>query len=722
MRREGSGIRIYGQKTLTYRTRQKYASVWGIHAVSVWLLAAAWWNAFLSVFPAELGSPWLYGSLAFLSAGTVLIHRKAGISAVPAVLLITGISVWAGRTVFGQFFERIRESWMAMIYPGTVEMSGFPAEFAFGPKNMFVLPGEALLGMAGAVVTVPLLELWVIVLRKGKGRTMAGIFMAVPLLAAAAAGYFQTELPAWLLILAAGSYFGVCEQTGGEKRGQSLRMWIRYLGSAALLCAVVLLSADLGKVLDIGRQDPEGFYQETRAGIRSGIIAPLESFVDNTVLVGTEEEGDGITGQGNADPQRTEEGFGAQSLQTSSAMSDLKGLAYFQPSGAVEQTVRLEEPPSGTVYIAERYGITYTGDSWSDMSEEGLEGQALMQACTSWPDGLDGLEALVSGWETGSLEEISGRIDEELSGLAVYDTSPGPTPADRDFVEYFLFERGSGFCVHFASAAVLLYRMNGVPARYAEGYAVPESAFVPSEDGAYEARIDGTMGHAWCQVYDGESGEWVNMEHTPGSAAAAEPLPDGQGQAVTEEETSGAERQSEGVSGDEDQNTDSAEAERQGMLSGENGAPGEMFRVWGLRVMAAAAAVLVIFSGVFLQAAVRRSWNRKRFLEEKEGAGITAMYEGIVKTAAFLGCETAGLTERENVGLICGICPEVKREEWIWLYETVMESLFYHLDDGRRKRKRAEMLCRRFQKAAMERMGRGKRLIYRYVCVYTMWK
>lgn len=725
MRKKGSGIRIYGQTHQKCRGRKKLAAVWSLHALSVWFLAAAWWNAFLSVFPAGLGNLWLYGALAVFAAGLSALALRKGMKAVPFILLAAGIVMWAGWPVFESFFVRLRESWMTMIYPETVQVSEFAEEISFGPGNRFALPGEALMGLAGAVVTIPLLELWTLVLKTGKGRLAAGIFMPVPLLAAAAAGYFQAEVPAWLLIVAAGSYFGVCQQTGEQRQWRrSIFLWGRYLGGAVLLCTAVFLSLNLGRVLDAGREAPDGAYQKVRTEIRSGIIVPLENFVNDTVLEREEDEpaGDGAAGSENRETNEAEEGFGARSLQTTPAMSDLKGLAYFRPSGTVEQTVRLTERPSGTVYIVERYGITYTGESWTDMEEEGLRGQALLRECTSYPEGLDRLESLGRDWNAASLEEVREQISGELSGLAVYDSSPGPTPADRDFVEYFLFERRSGFCVHFASAAVLLYRMSGFPARYAEGYAVPASAFSPAEGGGYEAQISGTMGHAWCQVYDEEAGEWIDMEHTPGNAAADAHSESLDPTVAEEQGTAQPGEESADASGYEGLGPEAQDGEEQGILPGEDpsekGAPG----VWFPWILAAASAVLVIFLAVLIQAAVRRSRNRKRFLEEKDGAGIVAMYESMVKTAAFLGSETVGLTERGNVELMSRVCPEVKEREWIWLYETVMESLFYHLEDERGARERAERLCSRFQEAVMDRMGRGKRVIYRYVCVYTMWK
>ncbi len=61
----------------------------------------------------------------------------------------------------------------------------------------------------------------------------------------------------------------------------------------------------------------------------------------------------------------------------------------------------------------------------------------------------------------------------------------------------------------------LLFRLAGKEARYAEGYAVPASAFEEQEDGTYQAQISGAMGRAWCQVWCLDDGYWENVEVTP---------------------------------------------------------------------------------------------------------------------------------------------------------------------------------------------------------------
>ncbi|MDE6869004.1 MAG: hypothetical protein K2J83_07695 [Clostridia bacterium] len=84
-----------------------------------------------------------------------------------------------------------------------------------------------------------------------------------------------------------------------------------------------------------------------------------------------------------------------------------------------------------------------------------------------------------------------------------YDTN---LDGERDAVVSFLRDYKEGVCRHYASAATLLYRMMGIPARYTIGYKGNTVAGNWVEITSGEA-------HAWVEVYiDGEG--WVQIEVT----------------------------------------------------------------------------------------------------------------------------------------------------------------------------------------------------------------
>ncbi len=75
---------------------------------------------------------------------------------------------------------------------------------------------------------------------------------------------------------------------------------------------------------------------------------------------------------------------------------------------------------------------------------------------------------------------------------------------DRDnYIEAFLFDTKEGYCVHFASAMVLLLRDAGIPARYVSGY-------IYNGDDEY---VMSSSAHAWAEAYIDGIG-WMTFEPT----------------------------------------------------------------------------------------------------------------------------------------------------------------------------------------------------------------
>ena len=121
--------------------------------------------------------------------------------------------------------------------------------------------------------------------------------------------------------------------------------------------------------------------------------------------------------------------------------------------------------------------------------------------------------------EEGLVEKVQQFLQEEYR----YTLSPGLTPEGKDFVEYFLFEQGEGYCSHFASAAVLLYRSLRIPARYVVGYVVSPDSISESANGATiewdeqnevkRVLVSDEKAHAWVEVYVDGFG-WYPVEVT----------------------------------------------------------------------------------------------------------------------------------------------------------------------------------------------------------------
>ena len=85
-------------------------------------------------------------------------------------------------------------------------------------------------------------------------------------------------------------------------------------------------------------------------------------------------------------------------------------------------------------------------------------------------DEIDSYHELIG--ESPDMDEQITMIRDFLYSNYTYDMSPGATPYNKDYVTYFLKEQKRGYCAHFATAATLLLRSYGIPARYVEGYVI----------------------------------------------------------------------------------------------------------------------------------------------------------------------------------------------------------------------------------------------------------
>ena len=122
---------------------------------------------------------------------------------------------------------------------------------------------------------------------------------------------------------------------------------------------------------------------------------------------------------------------------------------------------------------------------------------ALQQICSSmdWSAGQSG---------------ILWRVAEYVRSQGRYDVNVAPYPSD-DYAVYFLTQSHTGYCIHFATAAVALYRTLGIPARVCEGYLVNNTA--PGSS----VKVTGADAHAWAEVYLDGLG-WVPVEVTASAA------------------------------------------------------------------------------------------------------------------------------------------------------------------------------------------------------------
>lgn len=118
------------------------------------------------------------------------------------------------------------------------------------------------------------------------------------------------------------------------------------------------------------------------------------------------------------------------------------------------------------------------------------------------------------------LRQIIAYVQNYLSENTEYTLEPGTTPDGEDFIEYFLFKNRKGYCVHYATAATMLFRSMGIPARYVEGYRADKDTLheqdVVSMEGAslwHTVDLTDRYAHAWVEIYISGYG-WIPVEVT----------------------------------------------------------------------------------------------------------------------------------------------------------------------------------------------------------------
>ena len=161
-------------------------------------------------------------------------------------------------------------------------------------------------------------------------------------------------------------------------------------------------------------------------------------------------------------------------------------------------------------------------------------------------------------------------VREYLSRTKTYSLELDEIASDVDPIQYFLTESHEGYCMHFASAGVMLLRYYGVPARYASGYVVNKSDFMEDVKSSssiklYTATVKDSNAHAWVEVYVDGLG-WVPVEMTPGYESNEESLsteknPSKETESESESETASSENSKETESESETEPVEQTESE-----------------------------------------------------------------------------------------------------------------------------------------------------------------
>lgn len=294
----------------------------------------------------------------------------------------------------------------------------------------------------------------------------------------------------------------------------------------------------------------------------------------------------------------------------------------------------------------------------------------------------------------GDVDGICEYIRGFLSDGYTFSLNAPGLPEGEDFVRYFLYESKTGCSTHYASAAVLMFRMFGIPARYVVGYAAPQNLFTAQPDGTYTAVLQDDNSHAWAEIYVDGTG-WIPAEMTPGALGTTEEV-EAQGDLAVNQGTPGEEQEN-GASQNENQ---TAETEKD-----------KIFRPkWldgGLESVIRILAAILLCAGVLTGAVsfVRKrrktlGLNRRLAPERRIQNIFQAYYHSLVKKGMSPEVESSSAEFAEYVKKWNS---SLTAEEFCRMMELVSESCY-----GFREKQEADV---KFMRGLYKRLR--KDLIYR---------
>lgn len=314
---------------------------------------------------------------------------------------------------------------------------------------------------------------------------------------------------------------------------------------------------------------------------------------------------------------------------------------YSSPDGKADRTLSYSFYPGELIgrwdtVMPERlfYENNYSGfvyGSYTSYPEQSL--QRLREVCTSYiPE---------------DVEDLCRFIKNYLKESASYSLNVGRFPEDEDFTEYFLFEKHEGYCVHFATAATLMFRMYGLASRYVTGYVASPKDF--KKDGnRYSAWVRDSRAHAWTEIYLENKG-WVPVEVTPGYTEMGE----------ASDET---EEQTESVRQKETEKQKESENDRQKEQEEESG----KIPAWVFWMLFGSSFVVLTFCG-------RRQWMRKRRRKE----GVKEIFYDVCSILALAGfAEEADCQEEAFLENAMARFPWLGREEFSALIDLAVRANF----------------------------------------------
>ncbi len=314
-------------------------------------------------------------------------------------------------------------------------------------------------------------------------------------------------------------------------------------------------------------------------------------------------------------------------------------LKYAEPIAEAEweQTARAEN-----IFGNDGYSFREHLNYREEIYEKYCRPRGLSERAKEVTDGISG--------GSDSRYETVKKLEAYLKKLE-YSTDAGALPDTvtdaGSFLDHFLFTAKKGWCMHFATAFVLMANEMGIPCRYVQGYTA-------RRDVSGDMIVKQSNAHAWPEVYFDNVG-WVAFEPTPGFA-----VPVGWGSHESSADADNEESEQD-AGADTDEESESSEGPAQ---------PGIDPMIFIIPTAAVAASLLIFYI-------VSRFGSRRRYERMTPQEKFTYLTRQDLRLLGLLGFP------RENGETLSEYHDRIMRSEsvgikeqtgFIPLYETVLYS------------------------------------------------
>ena len=229
-------------------------------------------------------------------------------------------------------------------------------------------------------------------------------------------------------------------------------------------------------------------------------------------------------------------------------------------------------------------------------------------------------------------DNVISQVELMVSTSATYSLSAPQTPQGEDFIEYFVTESHEGYCVHFASTAVMLLRSMGIPARYVEGFAL---SWDELEEAGPEGwvEVEDSRSHAWAEAYCPGFG-WVPVEATPGGGTIPMSSDEAESEPVSSEpeEVSSASEPASSVSQPVSSRPTSENLSSVSSYA-EQEEEGDTSPIW--QILFCVLGVILFCGLLVLLFLLRRSLREKRYLRLPANRSVALMYRHALGAVRF---------------------------------------------------------------------------------------